>query len=92
MPDRAAVSLTFSIEKKESVASRQTRALWHPLRARILELIIRGPVTLSQISAAVREPAAKVAYHSTVLCGAGCIQAVEVESPDSADPLYEICV
>jgi predicted transcriptional regulator len=70
-------------------ASRQTRALWHPLRARILELIIRGPVTLSQIATAIDEPIAKVAYHSRVLCGAGCIQAVEAESADAADPLYE---
>ena len=73
------------------MASRQTRALWHPLRARILELIIRGPIILSQIAVAINEPAAKIAYHSAVLCGAGCIQPVEAESPDSADPLYEIC-
>ncbi len=76
------------------MSSRETRAIWHPLRARILELIIRGPVTLSQIAAAVNEPTAKVAYHSTVLCGAGCIQAVGTDSPDfpgSTDPLYEIC-
>ncbi len=71
------------------MASRETRAIWHPLRARILELIIRGPATLSQIAAAVDKPTETVAYHSMVLCGAGCIQA---ESPDSADPLYEICV
>jgi predicted transcriptional regulator len=74
------------------VSSQQTRALWHPLRARILELIVRGPATLSQIAAAVGESTVKVAYHSAVLCSAGCIQAVEAESPNSADPLYEICV
>jgi hypothetical protein len=73
-------------------ASQQTRALWHPLRARILELIIRGPVTLSQISTTIGESTAKVAYHSAVLCSAGCIQAVEAESPNAADPLYEVCV
>lgn len=74
------------------MASLQTRALWHPMRARILELIIRGPATLSQIAASVGESTAKAAYHSSVLCGAGCIQPVEVEGPDSADPLYEVCV
>lgn len=72
------------------MASLQTRVLWHPLRARILELIIRGPATLSQIAASVGESTAKVAYHSTVLCGAGCIQPVEAEGPVSAETLYEI--
>jgi len=72
------------------VASRQTRAIWHPLRAQILELIVRGPATLSQIAAAVGVSTDKVAYHSAVLCGAGCIQPVDVEHPSSVDPLYEI--
>ena len=70
--------------------SRRTRAIWHPLRARILELIVRGPATLDQIAAAVEKSPETVAYHSRVLCGAGCIQAVEAENP-FADTLYEIC-
>jgi hypothetical protein len=91
MPDRAVASLTFSIEKRSPVASRQTKALWHPLRAQILELVVRGPVTLSQISTTVGASADKVAYHSTVLCDAGCIQPVALEHPSSTDTLYEIC-
>ena len=50
------------------------RALWHPIRARILELLSSGPATRSQLVEASGGPLATVAYHSKVLCQAGCIQ------------------
>ncbi|HXS46519.1 MAG TPA: hypothetical protein VN756_03545 [Solirubrobacterales bacterium] len=70
------------------MATEEARAIWHPLRARILQLIIREPATLSQIIATTGEEPGIVAYHSSVLCSAGCIQAVE-PPPDPTDPLFE---
>lgn len=70
------------------MATEEARAIWHPLRARILELIIREPATLSQIVATTGEEPGIVAYHSSVLCSAGCIQTVE-PALDPADPLFE---
>ena len=70
------------------MATEEARAIWHPLRARILELIVCEPTTLSQIVETTGEEPAVVAYHSSVLCSAGCIQPVE-PPPDPSDPLYE---
>jgi predicted transcriptional regulator len=72
------------------VPTQQMRAIWHPTRARILELVMAGPKTQSQIVKAVGGPLAKVAYHSKVLCRAGCIQRAGSSSSDSDDPLYEV--
>jgi predicted transcriptional regulator len=71
------------------MASQQTRALWHPLRVWILELVISRPVTLSQIATEVGHPLDKIAYHSSILCGAGCIQPAQATDPDPVDPLFE---
>lgn len=70
--------------------TQQLRALWHPTRAQILELLMSGPATRSQLVEASGGALAKIAYHSRVLCRAGCIQPGESTDPDSPDPLYEI--
>lgn len=70
--------------------TQQLRAIWHPARARILEMLMRGPATRSQMIEAAGGSLAKVAYHSKVLCRAGCIQPVQSPDPHPDDPLYEI--
>ncbi len=70
--------------------TRQMRAIWHPTRARILELLMSGPATLSLLVEAAGGHYAKVAYHSRVLCRAGSIQHAESSGPDSDDPLFEV--
>ena len=70
--------------------TQQLRALWHPTRAQILELLTSGPATRSQLVEASGGDLAKIAYHSKVLCRAGCIQPGEPAESDGTDPLYEI--
>lgn len=70
--------------------TQQLRAIWHPTRARILETLMAGPKTQSQLVKAVGGPLAKVSYHSRVLCRAGCIQLAESSGLDSDDPLFEV--
>jgi DNA-binding IclR family transcriptional regulator len=66
------------------------RALWHPTRARILELLMAGPELRSQLVEVAGAPYAEVAYHCRALCRSGCIKYAESSGPDSADPLYEV--
>jgi DNA-binding transcriptional ArsR family regulator len=72
------------------VPTQQLRALWHPTRAQILELLMSGPATRSQLCEASGGGIAEIAYHSKVLCQAGCIQPGESNEPDPGDPLFEI--
>ncbi len=69
--------------------TQQMRALWHPTRARILELLRSAPAVRSHLVEAAGAPHAEVAYHCRALCRAGCIQYAEGSGPDSDDPLYE---
>jgi predicted transcriptional regulator len=65
------------------------RAIWHPTRAQIVELLTSGPATQSQLVKAAGGPRATIAYHSRVLCRAGCIKAVECPDSTADDPLFE---
>lgn len=65
------------------------RALWHPTRARILELLKAGPATRSQLVEAAGAPYAEVAYHCRALYRSGCIQYASPSGPDTPDPLFE---
>lgn len=69
--------------------TQEMRALWHPTRARILELVKTAPATRSQLVKAAGAPYAEVAYHCRALCRSGCIQYAESSGPDTADPLFE---
>jgi hypothetical protein len=71
------------------VPTQEMRALWHPTRARILELLKTEPATRLQLVAAVGAPYAEIAYHCRALCRSGCIQYAESSGPDAADPLFE---
>lgn len=69
--------------------TQEMRALWHPTRARILELLKAEPATRSQLVEAAGAPFAQVAYHCRALCRSGCIQYAETSGPESKDPLFE---
>jgi len=71
------------------VPTQEMRALWHPTRARILELIKTSPATRTQLTTAAGAPFAEVAYHCRSLCQSGCIRYAHSSGPDAADPLYE---
>jgi len=72
------------------VPTQEMRALWHPTRARILELLKSTPAARSYLVEAAGAPYAEVAYHCRALRRSGCIQYVEGSGPDSDDPFYEV--
>jgi DNA-binding IclR family transcriptional regulator len=65
------------------------RALWHPTRARIIELLKAKPAARSHLVDAAGAPYAEVAYHCRTLCRSGCIQYAAGSGPDSPDPHFE---
>lgn len=69
--------------------TQEMRALWHPTRARILELLKSEPAARSHLVEAAGAPYAEVAYHCRALCRSGCIRCAAGSSPDSDDPIYE---
>jgi predicted ArsR family transcriptional regulator len=69
---------------------REMRAIWHPTRARIFELLTAGPATRSQLAERVGAPYAEVAYHCRALCESGCIKRDDSPDPESGDPVFEI--
>jgi len=71
------------------VPTQEMRAIWHPTRARILELLKSAPATRSQLVGAAGAPYAEVAYHCRALLYSGCILYAEPSGPESDDPLYE---
>jgi hypothetical protein len=71
------------------VPIQEMRALWHPTRARILELLNSAPAARSQLVEAGGAPFAEVAYHCRALCNSGCIRYIDGSGPDSADPRFE---
>lgn len=69
--------------------TQEMRALWHPTRAQILELLKTEPATRSRLAAEAGAPYAEVAYHCRSLCRSRCIQYAPTSGPDDADPLFE---
>ena len=70
--------------------TQEMRALWHPTRAGILELLKSAPAARSHLVDSAGAPFAEVAYHCRALCRSGCIQPVAGSDPDSSDPRYEV--
>ncbi len=70
--------------------TQEMRALWHPTRARILELLKSAPAARSHLVETVGAPYAEVAYHCRALYRSGCTQHVEGSDEDSDDPRYEV--
>ncbi len=69
--------------------TQEMRAIWHPTRARIFELVKARPATRSQLTDAAGAPYAEVAYHCRALLYSGCIRYAQPSGFESDDPLYE---
>jgi DNA-binding transcriptional ArsR family regulator len=54
----------------------QIRAIGHPLRTTILQLLHERPATVTELAAAVERPKSTVAHHVDVLTRAGLLQVV----------------
>lgn len=70
--------------------TQEMRALFHPTRARILELLKGGPSPRSQLAEAAGAPFAEVAYHCRALCRSHCIRYAPGSNYDSEDPIFEV--
>jgi DNA-binding IclR family transcriptional regulator len=66
------------------------RALFHPTRARILELLRTGPTRRSRLAELAGASFAEVAYHCRALHRSGCIRYAGSSGPDSDDPVFEV--
>lgn len=69
--------------------TQEMRALWHPTRARILELLKTAPATRSELVEAAGAPYAEVAYHCRALCRSRCIRYAPSSGPYAEDPRFE---
>lgn len=69
--------------------TRETRALWHPTRARIFELVKTEASFRSRLVEMAGAPFAEVAYHCRALCESGCIKLIPASRPEDDDPFYE---
>jgi DNA-binding transcriptional ArsR family regulator len=72
------------------VPTQEMRALFHPTRARILELLKAGPAARSNLTEDAGAPFAEVAYHCRALTRSGCIRFAPSSSSDSEDPVFEV--
>jgi hypothetical protein len=66
------------------------RALFHPTRARILELVKSGPHSRSHLTELAGAPLAEVAYHCRALTRSRCIRYAPGYRCDSEDPVFEV--
>jgi len=64
-------------------------AIWHPIRARIIELLKSGPAPQSYLIAELGASEAEVAYHCRALRNCGCIKYADSSGPEASDPIYE---
>lgn len=66
----------------------QLKALTHPLRLRILELLVKKALTTKQIAEALGEDPLKLYYHVTALEEAGLIELVETRMKANLQEKY----
>jgi DNA-binding transcriptional ArsR family regulator len=59
---------------EQSLSARQVRALAHPLRLAMLELLRAGPATASQLARELGESSGSTSYHLRALAKAGFVE------------------
>jgi DNA-binding transcriptional ArsR family regulator len=71
------------------VPTQEMRALFHPTRARILELLRAGPSARTSLTESAGAPLPAVAYHCRTLLRSRCIRFAPTYNADSEDPVFE---
>jgi DNA-binding transcriptional ArsR family regulator len=67
----------YELEDLRTVSTPQElKAMFHPLRGTILELVLERAATVSELAAAVARPKSTVAHHVGVLADAGMLRVV----------------
>lgn len=69
-------------------APKQLRALAHPLRATILDLLLERAATVAELAAAVGRPKSTVAHHVNVLVEAGILRVVRTRRVRAVDERF----
>jgi DNA-binding transcriptional ArsR family regulator len=69
-------------------APAQLRAMAHPLRATILDLLLERAATVAELAAAVRRPKSTVAHHVNVLVKASMLRVVRTRRVRAIDERY----
>jgi DNA-binding transcriptional ArsR family regulator len=69
-------------------APPQLRAMAHPLRATILDLLLERAATVAELAAAVGRPKGTVAHHVNVLVGAGLLRVVRTRRVRAVDERF----
>jgi DNA-binding transcriptional ArsR family regulator len=72
------------IRIERGLGAAELRALAHPLRLRLLEVLREGPATASQLGRALGESSGATSYHLRVLARAGRVEE-EVERGGSRE-------
>src|SRR5271154_6331421 len=67
---------------------RELRAMAHPVRATILDLLLGRAATVSELAAAVGRPASTVAHHVGVLADAGMLKVVRTRRVRAIDERF----
>jgi DNA-binding transcriptional ArsR family regulator len=69
-------------------APKQLRAMFDPLRATILDLLLERAATVAELAAAVERPKSTVAHHVNVLVDAGLLRVVRTRKVRAIDERY----
>jgi DNA-binding transcriptional ArsR family regulator len=79
----------YDLEDLRIVTStEELRAMAHPLRNTILELLLERAATVGELAAAVSRPASTVAHHVAVLADAGMVKVVRTRRVRAIDERF----
>lgn len=69
--------------------AQEMRVLFHPTRARIVELLRASPFSRTDLTERAGAPLAEVAYHCRALVRSRCIRFAPMSNADSENPVFE---
>jgi DNA-binding transcriptional ArsR family regulator len=75
-------------ERIEVTGTAQLRALAHPVRVTILDLLLERAASVAELAAAVDRPKSTVAYHVGMLVDAGMLRVVRTRRVRAIDERY----
>jgi len=79
----------YDLEDLRVVSSpRELRAMAHPVRATILDLLLERAATVGELAAAIGRPASTVAHHVGVLADVGMVKVVRTRRVRAIDERF----
>lgn len=80
--------IPLMLDQMELTTVEQVKALLHPLRQKVIDILQKGPATPSEVGRAVGIAASKAHYHVHVLEAAGLVKLVETRRVGSVTEKY----